>query len=322
MTVGNDDFTKVFTSKSLSYFSQLASNLSYTKTARSLGITQPALTQQIKKIERNVGTPLFYSMGKQIHLTDAGRILLEAVQNVYGTMIKAIDNIQKSTLSSTGSIKIGLLSTIEDSVIEDFIIRYNDLQPDVVLETLLLTRHELWNYLENNQLDLAIMYLPDDSIKNWKPYISQKIMDENLILVNNNPKWSDQRTLHLKEITDQPWVGYPDNYYLTEFLSEQLKNQLVDGPHCVARFAAPDQILKFTREKDVYALFPKSYVLANESQITSQKNLIDASVSFDLNFVYRKEKANIPRISTFLKAWNNYLSDISYEDRLKGFSKS
>lgn len=317
MTVSNDDFTRVFTSKSLSYFAKLADNLNYTKTARSLGITQPALTQQIKKIERNIGTPLFYSVGKQIHLTDAGRILLKSVQEVYGTMITAIDKIQKSTLSSTGSIKIGLLSTIEDSVIEDFIIRYNDLQPDVVLETLLLTRRELWDSLENNQIDLAIMYLPDDSIKNWRPYSTKKIMSENLVLLNDNPQWQDGRILQLRETTVKSWVSYPSNYYLTELLREQFKNQLVDPPHCIARFSSPDQILHFAQQKGIYAAFPESYVIANDAQITLQKNYIEPAIDFELDFIYRKEKSSIPRIETFLKAWDNYVTDVTYEQRLK-----
>ena len=54
----------IFSSKTLSYFLQLAETMSYTQAAQILGITQPALTQQIKKLERAVGAPLFYSVGK------------------------------------------------------------------------------------------------------------------------------------------------------------------------------------------------------------------------------------------------------------------
>lgn len=54
----------IFSSKTLSYFLQLAETMSYTQAAQILGITQPALTQQIKKLERTVGAPLFYSVGK------------------------------------------------------------------------------------------------------------------------------------------------------------------------------------------------------------------------------------------------------------------
>ncbi len=46
----------------------------------------------------------------------------------------------------------------------------------------MLTRKEIWDKLENNQIDLAIMYLPDESIKNWKPYEFKRIISDDLLL--------------------------------------------------------------------------------------------------------------------------------------------
>ncbi len=55
----------IFSSKTLTYFLQLSETMNYTQAAQILGITQPALTQQIKKLERTVGARLFYSVGKK-----------------------------------------------------------------------------------------------------------------------------------------------------------------------------------------------------------------------------------------------------------------
>ena len=76
----------IFSSKTLSYFLQLAETMSYTQAAQILGITQPALTQQIKKLERTVGAPLFYSVGKKLHLSDAGYTMLDATHQIYETL--------------------------------------------------------------------------------------------------------------------------------------------------------------------------------------------------------------------------------------------
>ncbi len=73
----------IFSSKTLTYFLQLAETMSYTQAAQILGITQPALTQQIKKLERTVGAPLFYSVGKKLHLSDAGYTMLDATHQIY-----------------------------------------------------------------------------------------------------------------------------------------------------------------------------------------------------------------------------------------------
>ncbi len=59
----------IFSSKTLTYFLQLSETMNYTQAAPfKLGITQPALTQQIKKLERTVGARLFYSVGKKLRL--------------------------------------------------------------------------------------------------------------------------------------------------------------------------------------------------------------------------------------------------------------
>lgn len=107
----NDMKTKqenIFSSKTLSYFLQLAETMSYTQAAQILGITQPALTQQIKKLERTVGAPLFYSVGKKLHLSDAGYTMLDATHQIYETLNQATDEIQMSTSATQGEINIGI----------------------------------------------------------------------------------------------------------------------------------------------------------------------------------------------------------------------
>ncbi len=55
----------ILSAKSLRYFLQLVSTMNYTQAAEILGITQPALTQQIKKLEHAIGAPLFGQAGKK-----------------------------------------------------------------------------------------------------------------------------------------------------------------------------------------------------------------------------------------------------------------
>ncbi len=100
----------IFSSKTLTYFLQLAETMNYTQAAQLLGITQPALTQQIKKLERTVGAPLFYSVGKKLHISDAGRTMLEATHQIYDLLNTATDEIQSATSATQGKIHIGVLA--------------------------------------------------------------------------------------------------------------------------------------------------------------------------------------------------------------------
>ncbi len=179
----------IFASKTLSYFLQLSETMNYTQAAQILGITQPALTQQIKKLEKTMGTPLFYSVGKKLRLTDAGLIMLKTTREIYDLLNDANDQIQQTTSSTTGQINLGILASIETKVFEDFALELYKDNPDLEINFHMLTRKEIWESLENNRIDLAIMYLPDESIKNWKPYSSKKSFQMICCLFITIPAW-------------------------------------------------------------------------------------------------------------------------------------
>ncbi len=306
----------IFSSKTLSYFLQLAETMNYTQAAQLLGITQPALTQQIKKLERAVGAPLFYSVGKKLHLSDAGRTMLAATHDIYDTLNQATDEIQQASNANSGTIKIGLLASIEDSAFTGFISDYYLKNQDVEVVFLNMTRYEIWEHLENNQIDLAVMYLPDDTIKNWKPYESRKIVDEQLLFLHHSDKLANRKRVHFRDTVAQPWVTYPENYFLSHFLKEAYKNQMVDYPEVVAQFTTPYQITQFLNRTGVNTALPNSFYRAHQEQIHAHAVAFEPAVSFELAFVFRKGKDQIPRISQFLSAFDTYLSEEDYLSRV------
>lgn len=246
----------IFSSKTLTYFLQLAETMSYTQAAQILGITQPALTQQIKKLERTVGAPLFYSVGKKLHLSDAGYTMLDATHQIYETLNKAADEIQQSTSATQGTINIGILASIEDQVFTDFAIEYYEKNNGIKLSTHMLTRKEIWERLENNTIDLAVMYLPDESIKNWKPYETKKIITEDLIFLHNNERLEKRKRVRFKDTLNNKWVTYPPQYYLNDTIREAYKNAMVDHPNSVAHFATLEQLFEFAKRTGSYTALP------------------------------------------------------------------
>lgn len=63
-----------------------------------------------------------------------------------------------------------MLVLIEDYVFEDFVIKYYEVNLNVIILLYMLMCKEIWEWLENNWIDLVVMYLFDESIKNWKLY--------------------------------------------------------------------------------------------------------------------------------------------------------
>ena len=307
----------IFSSKTLNYFLQLADTMNYTQAAQLLGITQPALTQQIKKLERIAGAPLFYSVGKKLHLSDAGKTMLRTTHEVYDILNAATDEIQQTTSATIGKIRIGLLSSIEDKVFTDFIINYFNKFPDVEIALMMLPRNEIWEKLENNKIDLAIMYLPDESIKNWKPYKSKKIMDEEILFLHHDENLDKKKKIKMKDTTGKRWVTYPDSYYINEVLKESFKNQMADLPVVAGNYTTPAQLYKFSNATECYTALPNSFIKAHEKEAELKAIPFEPAIKFTMSFVFRSDKDQIPRIANFLQSFDVYMSESDYISRLK-----
>lgn len=307
----------IFSSKTLTYFLQLAETMSYTQAAQILGITQPALTQQIKKLEKNVGAPLFYSVGKKLHLSDAGYTMLDATHQIYETLNKATDEIQQSTSPDIGEINIGILASIDTGVFFDFVADFYQRHQNIKLTVYSLTRKEIWEGLENNQLDIAIMYLPDENIKNWKTYEAKKIFTESLVFVHQNEKLKKRRKIKLRDTLACPWVGYPTDFYVNTQLREAYRDENLDSPEFAARFTQPNQLLKFSKKAGNYTALPASFITAHEKETGGLYiATFDPVISFEMSYVYRKGKSEIPRIANFFKEFEQYLVEKDYISRL------
>lgn len=289
-----------FSAKMLRYFLQLAATLNYTQTANKLGITQSALTQQIKRLERQVGMPLFYAEGKKVHLTDAGYTLQKAAQKVFATLDRAVDQIETATQPNSGVIRIGMLSSIEGMMLTDFIAQYRKLHPQVIFSLQTLSRNEIWKQLEANAIDLAIMYLPDDTIKNWHPYDRQILRKEELACVLP-ADLAPTEPMKLADLPNERWALYPNGHYLNTLLRERCKYDFVNFFDGITYLATPDQLLHFTQAADAIAALPASYLARRKLTANQVVRKFTPAINFELACVFRKEKTNIPRIANALE---------------------
>lgn len=301
-------------SKPLDYFLQLTDTMNYTQASQILGITQPALTQQIKKLEERIGAPLFYSVGKQLYLSDAGYTLLGAIHQIYEIVDQTTDQIQQSAKTSHGQIDIGILSLIEPDVFTEFGISHYKAYPNVEISFHILTRNELWKRLEENRIDIGIIYFPDSIHKRLHSYVKQTILHDELVYLGH---CNSKSCVKLKEVADHPCVSYPQNYYLSNIINEQFRNAMLDPPKSVAHFTQSRSLYRFAQLTNLSTILPRSCVCAySHGQSQMQSVSFNPQLEFELSFVYRKGKERIPRILSLLKEFDEFLKQKDYVSRL------
>ena len=133
-------------------FLLLCQLMNYRKTADALGITQPAVTQQIHFLEREYGCKLFTYQNSRLQKTEAA-ITLEQ----YARAIRLQDQHLRDKLSSTvRELKIGATKTIGDYVLKEDIQRYLS-KEDHALSLVVDNTEHLLKMLDENQLDFAVI---------------------------------------------------------------------------------------------------------------------------------------------------------------------
>lgn len=141
----------------LKVFRSVATNLSFTKAASEIFITQPAVTKHIKELESMYSTRLFERLGNAILLTDSGEILLKYTHQILSIYqeaffdISALQNIQK------GSLSIGASSTVGQYLIAPILAQFHDKYPEVVLSLKNGNTEMIENSVLNHTCSLGIV---------------------------------------------------------------------------------------------------------------------------------------------------------------------
>ena len=94
------------------YFVTAAEELHFARAAEKLGIAQPALSQQIKALEEQLGTRLFLRTKRRVELTETGAAFLQEAQNTLAQAEKAVRVAQNMARGEAGQIDIGLVGSV------------------------------------------------------------------------------------------------------------------------------------------------------------------------------------------------------------------
>src|SRR6185437_11556765 len=99
------------TVRQMRVFAAVARNLSFTRAARELHLTQPAVSQQVKLLEEEVGMPLFEHIGRKVHLAPAGIELLRYTEQALELLRQAGESLAAMRGLKRGVLKLGAVST-------------------------------------------------------------------------------------------------------------------------------------------------------------------------------------------------------------------
>lgn len=295
--------------KSLRYFLQLIDTMNYTQAAQILGITQPALTQQVKKLEYAIGAPLFGQMGKKLYLTEAGKEMESAAVELLSTINGVVSDIQEYTQADKGNISVGVLDTLQADVFYEFLRFFHRKYPEVTFSVDYYDRKELWRRLDTNLIDLAIMYLPDNTKKEETnlrhQYNHHDISSDRLVVLTHKTTVEAGETYPVSRFINRKWIAYPDDFYVTHLMYELFGKK--HKPDISMKIASTKEMVQMAEVTDYDTYVTQSYYDAHKDEISLTPIYLQGEHDFHISYVYRKGKLEIPRMENMLKEFEMFL---------------
>jgi len=150
------------TLRQLKVFECVARHLSFTRAARELHLTQPAVSTQVKQLEEHAGLPLFEQLGKKVYLTPAGAEMLQHGRSILQHFEEVDEAMQQHRGGSRGRLNVTVISAA-DYFFPHLLAAFSRAYPGVSLDLGVVNRAELLRRIGENQTDLGVMVrLPKD----------------------------------------------------------------------------------------------------------------------------------------------------------------
>ena len=198
----------------LRYFSKIVEHRSFTRAAEDCHVSQPALSQQIGKLERELGQPLFERQGRTIRLTPAGQLLHNKAEQILFLVEDAKRRITDD--GETGQICIGAIPTIAPYMLPILLRKVGDQFPKASMVVSEDTSDKLMKRVSNGEVDLGFLAMPAKS----KYLKVEPLFEEPLFLaLPANHRLAELDEVPLEDCSDEPFVLLGDTHCLTDSIA-------------------------------------------------------------------------------------------------------
>jgi LysR family hydrogen peroxide-inducible transcriptional activator len=140
----------------LRYFVAVADEGSFSRAAAKVRVAQPSLSQQIRKLEAEVGQPLFDRLPRSVVLTEAGRCLIDYARQILASIGDARRCVDELKGEVAGKVAVGAIPTIAPYVLPGLVVTFQKHYPDVILEIVEDVTDGITRRIEAGELDIAL----------------------------------------------------------------------------------------------------------------------------------------------------------------------
>lgn len=208
-------------------FYHVASTLSFSEASKQLFISQSAVSQSIKVLEKKLNLTLFIRSTKRVQLTPEGEILLKHIEPAMNLIKKGENQLLEANTLNGGQLRIGASDTICRYFLVPFLNEFHKMYPNIHIKVTNRTSIECARLLDNGQVDFIITNYPNSGLSNTQNI--QVIHDFSDVFVANETYFPlKDRMITLKELQSYPILMLDRKSTTSEFLHSMFQKHQLD----------------------------------------------------------------------------------------------
>jgi DNA-binding transcriptional LysR family regulator len=276
------------------YFLAAAKVLSFTRAAEACHVSQPALTTAIKKLEAQLGGPLFHREGRQVTLTDFGRRMEPHLSQIL-EQAKAAETVAKDfRLLDQVPVRLGVMSTIGPMRLNGLFAAFEQQSPGIDTTVRDGAPEALAAQLDADELDMAILNPLDGLGENYRaePLYTERYV---VLLPPKHPLQA-RNALALRELSGEPYVDR-----LSCEMREMVMGVCEDmGVRLYARFRSEreDWVQAMVMANIGFAFMPEFSVTHPDSL---RRPLVEPEVKRTISLVTVRGRKHSPAVAAFVR---------------------
>lgn len=282
-------------------FKAVADKKSFSQAAKSLHISQPAISLQIQSLEENLGARLFDRNNKRVALTQAGKIFYKYATQIIEMYEQAQKEIAELTGLVKGKINIGASLTIGEYVIPKIAGHFIKDHPEVNINIGIANTEEITKQLLTNTIDIGLV---EGYIKHTD-LIAEKFMDDELVvIVPVDHPWAKREFISVDNLLSQPFILRESGSGTRDIMEKKLnEHSIYINDLQVAMELGSTQAIKEAVSVGLGISIISKWTIKNDLKFNNLGMTRIENIPFfrDFNLVYNKHHFLTQATETFIK---------------------
>ncbi len=284
--------------RQLRYLVALAEERSFTRAAAREHIAQPALSQQIRRLEQELGLALVERTTRRVAMTEGGELLVARARRALAEVEAAHAEMQALRGLLIGRVAIGAMPTMGPIDLSPALATFHRRHPGVELVVREQSSEELAEMLRVDELDLAFLSVTE-RIESHGLGLAQLASEELVVVLPRGHRLAAQGELQMAQLADEQFIGYRRGARLRELLESAARAAGFE-PDVKLASNEGQRIRRLIASGVGIAVMPRSEAQGPEGEF-AVATLVEPALTRDITLAWREGRRLPPAAEGFLE---------------------